>query len=99
MNTTTETHSEPLRVPLSDQLGAISRAEWERRYAARIRQRAGWTEEEAAEAARVGADEYERNERAAHNVVTWQDKTVAGANSPEDEADEEMSYWEDDGEG
>ncbi len=84
---------------LSEGLGVITRAEWERRYAARIMERAGWTAEQAAEAARVGADEYERNERAARNVVAWQDKSEYGANSPEDDADEEMSYWTDDGEG
>lgn len=96
MNTKT---APPVDLGSSEGLGSISRAEWERRYAARVRQRAGWTEEEAAEAARDGADEYERNERAAGNVLTWQDKTGAGANSPEDEADEEMSYWSNDGEG
>lgn len=93
-----EQTSTPTAVGSNAELGVISRTEWERRYAARIRQRAGWSEEEAAEAARVGADEYERNERAAHNVPTFYSQTGRGANSPEDEADEEMSYWDDDGE-
>ncbi len=65
------------------------RAEWEARYAAQVRKRAGWTHEEAAEAARVGAIEYEQNERGCGNAVAWE--------NPEDAADEEMSYWTNDG--
>jgi hypothetical protein len=67
------------------------RAEWESRYAARVRKRAGWTSEECAEAARVGAVAHEESERGCGNAVAWED--------PEGAADEEMSYWTDDGEG
>jgi hypothetical protein len=71
----------------------IGRVEWERRYAARVRQRAGWSLEEAAECARVGAEAYEQNERAAGNVVIF---AATPDSTPESEADEEMSYWTDD---
>jgi hypothetical protein len=81
-------------------LGVIPREEWQRRYAARIMERAGWPEHAAIEAARVGAEEYERNERAAGNAVVWLGVSAGGPwDTPEDLADEEMSYWDDDGEG
>ncbi len=64
----------------------MNRNEWTARYAARVVNRAGWTHEEAQEAARVGAEVYENN--AAGNALAWED--------PEAEADEEMSYWTDD---
>lgn len=83
----------------NDGMGAITRDEWVRRYAARVQQVAGWTPDEAMEAARVGAEEYERNERAAQNEVVWWGGPSGATNTPEDEADEEMSYWDDDGEG
>jgi len=76
--------------------GPITREEWVRRYAARIQQRAGWTEEEAAEAARVGAEAYEEQERGCGNAVVWWGGPSGANNTPEDEADEEMSYWSDD---
>lgn len=66
----------------------MTRIEWERRYAARVRKRAGWTHEESVEAARVGAEGWERDERGCGNAVEWI--------NPEDAADEEMSYWDDD---
>ena len=86
--------------PLTEGLGVISREEWQRRYAARIMERAGWPEHAAIEAGRVGAEEYERSERAAGNAVVWLGVSAGGPwDTPEDLADEEMSYWEDDGEG
>lgn len=95
------TNETPLPVALgsTEGLGVISREEWVRRYAARVRQRAGWTPEESAECARVGAEEYERNERAAGNAVAWIGGPVGRLETPEEQADEEMSYWTDDGEG
>jgi hypothetical protein len=71
----------------------MTREEWIDRYAKRIMDRAGWSAEEARRAAEVGADEYERYERAANNALVWGSPT-----SPEDDADDEMSYWENDGE-
>jgi hypothetical protein len=71
-------------------MSEMSREEWERRYAARIEERAGWTKQESAEWASVGAVMLEQNERAAGKAVVWEE--------PEDAADEEMSYWENDGE-
>ena len=56
---------------MSTELGVIPREEWERRYAARIMERAGWPEHAAIEAGRVGAEEFERNEREAGNAVVW----------------------------
>jgi len=78
-------------------LGAITREEWVRRYAQRVRERAG--PDGADEAAAIGADEYERNEHAAGNAVVWWGGPSGENNTPEDEADEELSYWTDDGEG
>lgn len=82
-----------------DLLGAIPRGEWERRYAARIMERADWPEHAAIEAARVGAEEHERNERAAGNAVAWLGSPSGTLDTPEEQADEEMSCWDDDGEG
>lgn len=82
-----------------DLLGVIPRQEWERRYAARIMERAGWPEHAAIEAARVGAEEHERNERAAWNAVVWLGGPSGTFDTPEEQADEEMSCWGDDGEG
>lgn len=91
--------SPPTEVGSSVELGVIPREEWQRRYAARIMERAGWPEHAAIEASRVGAEEYERNERAAGNAVVWLGVSAGGPwDTPEDCADEEMSYWEDDGE-
>lgn len=77
----------------------IGRAEWERRYAARIMERADWPEHAAIEAGRVGAEEYERNEREAGNVVLWIGGPMGMSDTPEQQADEEMSCWDDDGDG
>lgn len=82
---------------MSTELGVIPREEWERRYAARIMERAGWPEHAAIEAGRVGAEEFERNEREAGNAVVWRGAPVGRFETPEEQADEEMSYWEDDG--
>ena len=79
-------------------LGVISRAEWEARYAAQVRKRAGWTHEEATEAARVGAEAYEESERGCGNAVVWWGGPSGANDTPEDAANEEMSYWTDDGE-
>jgi len=84
---------------MSTDLGVISRDEWQRRYAARIMERAGWPEHAAMDAARVGAEEYERDEHAAGNAVVWRGVSAGVlGDTPEDLADEEMSYWDDDGE-
>lgn len=77
--------------------GVITREEWERRYAARIMERAGWPEHAAIDAGRVGAEEYERGEREAGNVVVWSGIATGFFSSPEECADEEMTYWDDDG--
>jgi ribose 1,5-bisphosphokinase PhnN len=71
---------------------AITRDEWKRRYAARIMERADWPEMAAIDASEVAAQEFERMERAAGNAIDW------NAECPEWAADEEMSYWENDGE-
>lgn len=69
----------------------MTRQEWIDRYAKRIQDCAGWTADQAMEAAKVGAYECERNERAAGNAMEWGSST-----SPEQDADDEMSYWEND---
>ena len=89
----------PTAVGSNAGLGVITRAEWESRYAAQVRKRAGWTHEEAAECARVGAEAYEEQERGCGNAVVWWGGPSGADNTPEDQADEEMSYWTDDGEG
>jgi len=95
MNTNT---TAPTGVVSSNQLGVISQEEWTRRYAARIMEQADWPEHAAMNAARVGAEEYERSERAAGNAVEWWGGPGGMIDTPEDCADEEMSYWTDDGE-
>lgn len=80
-------------------LGVITRDEWIRRYAARIQGRAGWTAEEAAEAARVGAEEHERDATDSGKSVVWWGGPDGSDLSPETLADEEMSCWTDDGDG
>lgn len=74
----------------------ISREEWEKRYAKRIIDEAGWDQESADEAAKVGAQCYEQNERAAGNKVIWIGWPRGTLCTPEEQADEEMSYWEND---
>lgn len=76
--------------------GVITAEEWVHRYADRIHEVSGGSAEFAMEAARVGAAEYERNERAAGNAVMWWGGPSGANNTPEDEADEEMSYWDND---
>jgi hypothetical protein len=93
-----EQSNPPTAVGSNAELDVIPREEWQRRYAARIMERAGWPEHAAIEAARVGAEEYERNERAAGNAVTWLGGPSGTFATPEEQADEEMSYWADDGE-
>lgn len=63
----------------------LTRDEWVRRFADRIKEVAEWPEDDAMKCASVAAEEHERNERAAGNSIDWLD--------PEDEADVEMSYW------
>ena len=81
-----------------DLLGVIPRGEWERRYAARIMEQAGWPEHAAIKASKIGSEEYERQERGCGNAVVWWGGPNGANNTPEAEADEEMSYWTDDGE-
>jgi hypothetical protein len=63
----------------------ITREEWERRYAARLIEVSGIEAEKAQEFATTAATENLRN-----NGDEWLD--------PEDDADVELSYWENDGE-
>ena len=67
---------------------AMTREEWERRYAARVMEVADMPEQQAMEIARIGSEVYEEQEGGA---VNW-----AEAECPEDMADDEMSYWEND---
>lgn len=66
----------------------LTREEWMRRYAARVMECAGVEEHQAIEIAKVGAECWAEGERAASTAIEWID--------PEDAADEEMSYWEND---
>ena len=91
------TEATPANVGSMEGLGVITRDEWIRRYAERVRQRAG--SDGADDAADAGADAYEESERAAGNAVVWWGGPSGTDNTPEDEADEEMSYWTDDGDG
>ena len=93
----TETPTPPTVVLSTALLSVIPRDEWQRRYAARIMERADWPEHAAIEAARVGAEEHERNERAAGNAVAWLGGPSGTFDTPEEQADEEMSCWDDDG--
>lgn len=63
----------------------LTREQWTRRFADRVKQRAGWNEEEAMECATVSAEVNFQN-----NGDEWLD--------PEDDADVEMSYFDNDGE-
>ena len=89
----------PAKVGSSEGLGVIPREEWERRYAARIMERAGWPEHAAIAASKAGSEAYEEKERGCGNAVVWWGGPSGADNTPEDQADEEMSYWTDDGEG
>jgi len=75
----------------------ITRDDWKRRYAARIMDRAKWDECSAVAASEAGASAYEESERAAGNTVIWWGVAPGSDLTPEDAADEEMSYWTDDG--
>lgn len=66
----------------------MTRDEWMRRYADRIKEKAGWEEGDAMSAAKAAAEDHERNELEAGDTVDWMD--------PEEDADVEMSYWDDD---
>ena len=85
--------SPPTAVGSNAGFGFITRADWESRYAAQVRKRAGWTHEEAAECARVGAKAYVEQERGWGATVVWWGGPSGAHNTPEDQADEEMSYW------
>ena len=61
----------------------MTRAEWEQRFAVRILEVSGTTPEHAADCAATAAAENLRD-----NGDEWLD--------PEDDADVEMSYWDDD---
>jgi hypothetical protein len=87
---------QPLGLGLSEGLGVITRDEWVRRYAQRVRKRAG--PEGAEDAADAGAEAYELQERERGNPVVWWGGPSGAHNTPEDDADEEMSYWTNDGE-
>lgn len=93
-NTTTA----PTGVVSSTELGAISREEWIRRYADRVHAVTGCGPEFALETAKVGADCYEEDEWQPNKPVVWWGGPSGEHMSPEDAADEEMSYWDDDGE-
>lgn len=66
----------------------LTRDEWVRRFADRIKEVAEWNEADAMSAALAAADSHERNEREVGETVDWLD--------PEEDADVEMSYWDDD---
>lgn len=75
--------SMPANVGSMEGLGVIERAEWQRRFAARIVQVCGWDAASAAASAKAAAEQNYEN-----NGDEWLD--------PEDEADVEISYMEDD---
>lgn len=66
----------------------MTRDEWVRRFADRIKEKAGWEEGDALTLAQDAAKEHVRNELEAGSTIDWLD--------PEDDADVEMSYWDDD---
>jgi hypothetical protein len=86
--------SGPLALKSKEGLGVITRDEWVRRYAQRVTERAG--PDGAEDAAEVGADAYEEQERRCGVAVVWWGGPSGAHNTPEDEADEEMSYWTND---
>jgi hypothetical protein len=63
----------------------MTREEWQRRYAAHLMDKGGMSQNHAIECAEAAGDQNFRN-----NGDEWLD--------PEDDADVEMSYWDDDGE-
>lgn len=65
----------------------LTREEWLRRFADRIKEVAGWDDADAMSNALAAADTHEHNERACGNSINWMD--------PEEDADCEMSYWDD----
>jgi hypothetical protein len=94
----TDQTTTPAGVVSSTELGVISREEWTRRYAARIMEIAEFPEQAAISAAEIGADLYEEDEWHPEKPVVWWGGPSGEHMSPEHAADEEMSYWEDDGE-
>lgn len=87
------------RADMDKNQGVITRDEWVRRYATRIHERAGWTMEEAMFAANNGAAVVQENSaRENGKAVVWWGGPDGEHNTPETEADEEMSCWTDDGE-
>ena len=62
-------------------------------------ERAGWPKQDAISAAKAGSKAYEKNEHGCGNAVVWWGGPSGCDETPEDAADEEMSYWTDDGEG
>ena len=75
-------------------MAIISREEWLRRYAARIKERAAVDDKMAMDIAEAGAEAYAEMEKAAGNVLMWEDTPMC---NPEEQADEELSCWTDDG--
>lgn len=70
----------------------LTREEWHRRYAARMRERAALTEDEAREQADIAAE-------AEESTARYAGKGPAAWANPEWAADEELSYWEGDDDG
>lgn len=85
---------------MDNNLGIITRDEWIRRYATRIHEQAGWTMEEAMSAANECAAVVRENHvrDILGEVQIWWGGPDGEHNTPETEADEEMSCWTDDGE-
>lgn len=73
----------------------ITREEWVRRYAARIEERIHCGDKQSLEVAEVGASSEEDMCRISGKPVEWLDEPGL---TPEDAADDELSYWDDDGE-
>lgn len=69
------------RRPKFEAIKCMTPEEWKRRYAARIVEKAGWDQESADAAAEVGLEIIDLDGYI--KILT-----------PEDEADEEMSYWD-----
>ena len=69
----------------------LTREQWIRRYADKIKVMAEWPEDSAMACAIASADTYEDEERVAGNALSWDNR------NPEEEAQEEMTYWDNDG--
>jgi hypothetical protein len=72
---------------MSEERTEITDAEWKRRYAARLMERGGMNEWAAIQCARDAYQEARSDTDADGSFI-----------GPEDAADEEMSYWTNDGE-